>query len=199
MIKTLHIQYGPQGYKARMKSLHDSTFTQFLSGSCSGEYGERYQCTIGNSFFVILGWAQTDSGEVEASNAFLVNALRSSNSAIKFCVWHRPEGKVNPGDTHTSNYGTQQLYETCRKYGAIITSGHCHVYGRTKLISDFTRDPVVSTNDAFSPTVSCGETVSFVVGMAGFKYDDDGPYALSSWIRTRYTRSTTPGAVSCWE
>ena len=175
-----------------MQNLHENIFTQFLNGSCSGEYGERYACTIGNSFFALLGWVQAEPAELERSNQYLEEVLRSSDSAFKFCVWHRPEGKINPGSSHTSNYGSQRLFETCRKYGAVITSGHSHVYARTKLISDFTGDPVVSLNDDFNVTVSCGETVALIVGMAGFRHSSDGPNANANWFRTRYTRSLAP-------
>ncbi len=187
--------YGSSGYKARLLAALPSR----VSSRCSGSYGERYECSYGGSdahHFVLLGWKQmADRSESAASAAFVQRSFAGKpGSKWRHCVFHKPEGLVNPGDKHTATYGNYDVYEACRRAGAIITSGHSHVYSRTKLISQFGESSqVVASDDAASPAVRCGATVSFVLGSSGFKHDASGPNAGRAWFRKVLTRSDLSG------
>lgn len=200
--------YGSNGYKARLeRKLSESAM---LSNNCYGEYGERYYCEVGDMLIIMVGWKQVESGsEIAETAEFMRNIFSTTDKKLKFCTWHKPEGKLNPGNTHTGNYEMQELYEICRENAAIITSGHCHVYGRTKVISSYlpngagpdnNPDPVVSSDDAFDPVLGCGTTFSVVAGMGGYKFDNDGTYANEQYFRTRFTGSNSgerAGALIC--
>ncbi len=187
--------YGTSGYRARLLA----ALPNRVSSRCSGSYGERYECSYGGSdahHFVLLGWKQmADSSESAASAAFVQRSFNGKPGAKwRHCVFHKPEGLVNPGDKHTQTYGNYDVYEACRRAGAIITSGHSHVYSRTKLISQFgASSQVVASDDAASPAVRCGATVSFVLGSSGFKHDASGPNAGRAWFRKVLTRSNLSG------
>jgi len=193
--------YGSSGYKVH---LTDRLKASSLFSKCSDSenYGERYHCTIDGSLFVMLGWRETRKSKIDSSTAYLEQVLASSDAPLKWCIWHQPEGKMNSGDAHDTIYGLEPLYEMCRKYGAVVTNGHSHVYARTKLVSSFYGDPTVSPlDDALDVKVSCGETVSFVVGMGGFKADSNGQYAQASWFRKTFSKSNfntmRAGALVC--
>jgi hypothetical protein len=195
---------GPRGYKKRLRA----ALPRRISRACSGSYGERYECSYGAGgahHFVLLGWAQmASSGESAASAAFVKAAFAAKPQAKwRWCVFHKPEGLLNPGDTHTETYGNWDIYEACRVAGAIVTTGHAHVYARSKLISKFSgsTQTVAGDDDAQSPTVRCGATLAFVVGSSGYKHDRDGPHAGSAWFRKTFSRTDAganrAGALLC--
>jgi hypothetical protein len=200
--------YGAQGYKKRLRAALPSR----ISRKCSGAYGERYECSYGAHHFVLIGWRQMEKNlslanpnrESAVSAEFIRAAFAAKPQAKwRWCVWHKPEGLLNPGDVHTDTYGNWDVYEACRAAGAIITTGHSHVYARTKLISRFSASAqtVAGDDNAQSPTVRCGATLSFVVGSSGYKHDRNGSYAGSAWFRKSFSRTDSgvprAGALIC--
>ncbi len=187
--------YGSAGYRARLMAALPSR----VSSKCSGSYGERYECSYGASdahHVVLLGWKQMASISESASSAAFVQSSFNAKPGAKWrhCVFHKPEGLLNPGDQHTSTFGNYDIYEACRRAGAVITSGHSHVYSRTKLVELFSASgQVVAGDDAVNPAVRCGATVSFVLGSSGYKHDGNGPNAGKSWFRKVFTRSDVNG------
>mmetsp|Transcript_15529 Transcript_15529/g.25423 ORF Transcript_15529/g.25423 Transcript_15529/m.25423 type:complete len:476 (+) Transcript_15529:3172-4599(+) len=190
-------------------------FSQFVSSSshlapkCWGpdgnsltrqDFGELYACEVHSTLFVMVGW-----GQMKHSNEFLQDTLSNSKARHKFCVWHKPQGKVSSGGSHTRDYGNDDLYEICREAGAVITSGHNHVYSRTKLISSFLgRSPEISqNNDVSTVQTSCGtsgETISIVSGMSGMHFSSSGPYNLETMSRSHIRKSgqsKESGALVC--
>ena len=58
-----------------------------------------------------------------------------------------------------------ELYEECRKAGAIIATGHEHSYSRTHLLSNMETQEIVSTSNRLE--LSKGNTFAFVSGTGG--------------------------------
>jgi hypothetical protein len=59
-----------------------------------------------------------------------------------------------------------EVYEACRKAGAIIATGHEHSYSRTHLISAF-QDPPVVASTSNTLRLEKGKTFAFVSGLGG--------------------------------
>lgn len=193
--------FGPGGYKDELsKRLNES---RMLASQCKNteSYGERYHCQLDESLFVMLGWRQTRGGEIAKSVKYMDEVLSSSNASLKWCVWHLPENTVNGGAGWHELNGIESLYEVCRKHGAIVTNGHSHIYSRTKLLSSFIGDPVVSDFDhPHDIHVMPGRTLSFVVGMGGYHFDGGGRYTDESWFRSTFTTRDSEaraGALIC--
>jgi hypothetical protein len=60
------------------------------------------------------------------------------------------------------------IYDICRKYGAIIATGHEHSYARSLLMSDFRTQTIANTDKNAPLELSPGKTFAFVSGIAGF-------------------------------
>jgi hypothetical protein len=89
----------------------------------------------------------------------------------RLAFWHLPPSSLQLGYNFHEPAATA-LYEVARKWGAFVTHGHVHLYGRTKVISQyrFSRGtyPVPSPNSSKErPTLSCGETFSVLTAWAG--------------------------------
>lgn len=57
------------------------------------------------------------------------------------------------------------VYETSRKAGAIVFTGHEHSYCRTKLMTDFTNQ--VYVDQKTNITIKPGQTIMHVTGTGG--------------------------------
>ncbi len=177
------------------------------AGASAATLGDLSACELPGSVLVVMvGWnAISDSllwagGDQSKVNAFLESALSRSAARHKVCVWHRPEGALNPGERHTGNYKTQQAFNICAKYGAPVVTGHTHVYGRSKLLSNF-GSLAVSPRDAEAVvSLDCGRSISIINGMGGADIDKAGPNAGKPHLRRVYTASTgaaTNGVLIC--
>lgn len=82
-----------------------------------------------------------------------------------------------------------RITDACRKHGAIIISGHHHLYSRTKMLqsvgSESGKDPVPVSgtgNDKFNFVVSEGLTMSITTGMGGYDGGCNGKYWNATWM-----------------
>jgi predicted phosphodiesterase len=84
----------------------------------------------------------------------------------KICQWHQNQAAMQVGGK-TDEMGWD-VYETCRKMGAIIETGHEHSYERTKTLVDITKQVVDPTCNGVSDLcVGPGRTFVNVVGLGG--------------------------------
>jgi hypothetical protein len=177
------------------------------SASTASTLGDLSACELPDSVLVVmvgwnvisdsLLWAGGDQGKVEA---FLENALSRTTARHKVCVWHRPEGALNPGERHTANYKTQKAFNICAKYGAWVTTGHTHVYGRSKLLANFASLAVSALDTDAIVRLDCGRSISVINGMGGAEIDKAGNNAGKAHLRRVYTASTgkaTNGVLIC--
>lgn len=95
--------------------------------------------------------------------AFLQNALPKATSPWRICAWHIPHKSMQ---TEPQNYNAKlELYEECRKAGAIIATGHSHTYSRTHLMENFTDPKIASDKEPLE--ITAGKTFAFVSGLGG--------------------------------
>lgn len=134
---------------------------------CSGDIGVKSLCRYKGLVFVFSG-----VGTIETEhNAYISEKLSANPEAIwKICSWHK-----NQEEMQVSTKGDQvgwNVYETCRQHGAIIATGHSHIYARTKTLIDMQNQVVdPSCSDPNVACVGLGKTFSFVSGLGGHSKD----------------------------
>ena len=191
---------GSSGYQALLYA----TMTSNMRSKCTGrpgrsmqnEYGLWMSCKLEEVHMVLFGWNEMEDPDRVAG--FVDDAFAASTQKYRVCVWHRPEGKLNNGHRHTSNYGQWAAYEACRRHGAFVVSGHSHCYGRTKVMSSYT-SLSVGSSEKNQVSLGCGESFSVVSGMAGKGPDDNGKYSQANYWAKGYTTADGDdhGALVC--
>ena len=82
-----------------------------------------------------------------------------------------------------------RITDTCRRYGAIIISGHHHLYSRTTMLqgvgSDKGEDPIPVSDAGVQESklvISEGLTMSITAGMGGYDGGCNGKYWNATWM-----------------
>lgn len=163
---------------------------------CTGRVGVKAECQFG--FIDIVQVAQ-GIGEVDGVPPyddypeFIDSVLGESNAKWKICSWHKNQTLMQTGTK--SNETGWEVYETCRRHGGIIATGHEHAYSRTHLLSDMENPTVVHYDSEMH--ITPGQTFAFVSGLGGIRArsqhrDDD-------WWAAIYTsnQGATQGALFC--
>jgi hypothetical protein len=93
-----------------------------------------------------------------------------------------------------------RITDTCRKHGAIIISGHHHIYSRTYMLksvgSDQGEDPIRVSDRSNKLYVQEGITISITAGMGGYDGSCNGKYWNATWMDKCISRpSDHRGAV----
>jgi 3',5'-cyclic AMP phosphodiesterase CpdA len=131
-----------------------------LDRHCSGDYGINGFCIVGNIIII-----QSGVGTLGSNHASYIDIILSRYADIpwKICIWHKNQKKYQTGDKEDET--GYQVYDVCRKHGAIIYTGHEHSYERTHLMSSFEHSTISSYSNTLE--VSPGKTFASVVGLAG--------------------------------
>ena len=175
---------------------------------CEGDLGYNAACTYKGLFFTLFaigiwphGGKPADAvAQRQAHVDFITNALARSDARWKVCAWHKNQHAMQVG--HKKNETGWEVYEACRKAGAIIATGHEHSYSRTHLISAF-RDPPVVGSTSNTLRLENGKTFAFVSGLGGKSarglYLPPGRKGPEGWWAAAYTRDdlATAGALFC--
>lgn len=121
------------GYAAALRGTVPS------SASCRGSYGEDFVCDFPSAGLTLVlssvGVEAAGERANEAKVAFIDAALRESTTRWKICVWHMVQAEVQV--SYKGDSTGWAAYETCRKHGAFIVTGHAHAYSRTREIERF--------------------------------------------------------------
>ncbi len=146
------------GYQARLLR----RLERVRGATCVGEYGINSACTYQGLFFVLSGVGTLGSGHV----SFMEEQLEANRAIWSVCAWHKNQTAMQVGGK--DNDAGWGAYETCRKAGAIIGTGHEHSYERTRTLSDVRGQEV----DELWPNpgqlrVGGGSTFVFVSGLGG--------------------------------
>lgn len=97
---------------------------------------------------------------------FLQDQLPEGDRTWKICSWHKNQTAMQVGSK--GNEMGWEVYETCRRQGAIIATGHEHSYHRTKTLASIKEQTVdESCSDPNDLCVSSGKTFVFVSGLGG--------------------------------
>jgi hypothetical protein len=98
--------------------------------------------------------------------ANLLPFLENDDHIWKICSWHQNQAAMQVGEK--GDEMGWDVYEACRRVGAIIETGHEHTYHRTKTLTDLatqTVDP--RCGSASELCVGPGRTFVNVVGLGG--------------------------------
>ncbi|KAI3649753.1 hypothetical protein MP228_005385 [Amoeboaphelidium protococcarum] len=149
---------------------------------CKGIYGVKMVCLYQNILMVFSGVA-TRGGK----HPQFIDSVFKANRDVpwKICVFHKNQHKYQTG-TKQDEVG-YEVYEVCRRHGAIIATAHEHSYSRTKVMSNFVDASAVDQHhhhyhpltvitedneqseaeDVSTVTIRRGETFAFVSGLGG--------------------------------
>lgn len=176
--------------------------------ACEGDLGTRAACSYKGLFFTLSavgiwpeGGGPADAvAEQPAHAAYIAGALARSRARWKICAWHKNQNAMQVG-LKPDETGWQ-VYETCRRAGAIIATAHEHSYSRTHLIAHFGDPPVVVSTDS-TLRLAKGRTFAFVSGLGGRSarplYGGKVDKAADPWWAAVHTRNdgATAGALLC--
>ena len=131
----------------------------------NGSAGVQYSFTYRGVFFVLV----SPGDEVEcqpppmAHHEFVRSELAANGAMWSIAGWHRNQTLMQTGGKRDDT--GWEVYEEARKAGAIIATGHEHVYSRTHLLSNISSPFVASASDVLP--VEAGKTFVFVSGAGG--------------------------------
>ncbi len=179
--------------------------------SCHGVTGLDFACDFRGIHFVLTApginltntGAANDEEETGYNNidhaGFIKNDLAESDAVWNICAWHKNQKLMQVGKK-TDETGWQ-VYEECRKAGAIIATGHEHSYSRTYLMDSFERQIVATTSKILQLEKEKdgrgGRSLTFVSGLGG---SSSRPQFLKGpWWASIYTseKGAKAGALFC--
>lgn len=173
------------GSWSTIRSYGEARLNNQTAVRCSGTYGERATCRLNNVFIVVSGIGTRGSSSDQ--EAFIADSLANAPSgAWRICAWHKNQRNMQVG-SKTDEVGWA-AYESCRRKGAIIATGHEHSYSRTHLLSSMQNRTVADSSSPY--TVSNGNTIAFVAGIGGTDIRDQE--LSGNWWAKIYT--STQGA-----
>jgi hypothetical protein len=142
-------------YQRRVRARYErSGVTRF----CSGDIGVNEFCMYKGIHFVLSGAGTRGSGH----EAYIDSAFNQHPAPWRICAWHKNQRHYQVGrKTNEVGYG---VFDTCRRQGAMILTGHEHSYSRSKLMRSFANHEVSTQAE-----LRLREGRSFVMqqGMAG--------------------------------
>ena len=176
--------YGDSNFET-MRSFGESRLNRQSAVSCNGSYAEQMTCSYKNLYFVLS--AIGSGGSRSDHENYISNRLNNAPAnAWRICTWHKNQREMQVGGKSDEVGWT--AYETCRRNGAIIATGHEHSYSRTHLLSDMSERTVASSSSTF--TITEGRTFAFVSGLGGIGIRDQE--RSGNWWASIYT--STQGA-----
>jgi len=130
--------------------------------TCTGNLGVQSSCSFNGLFFILSGANLLGT----AHESFIRNELSNNPHLWRICSWHETMTNLQVGlKTNTTGY---EIFEECRKNGAIIVTGHEHSYHRTKTLVDMQRQ--IIDPEWLEPNnvrVSKGSSFVIVSGLGG--------------------------------
>jgi hypothetical protein len=159
-------------------------------GTCKGFTGTNMVCTFKGVTIVHVAPGVTN----EMHDEFIAQAFAAYPSRWRICVWHKNQNKMQLGNK--KDEAGWQVYEECRRQGAIIQTGHDHQYARTHTMERFSNQKVKSTSNeivlqheiasAGRTPVRVGTTFAFVNGLggAGIRQPQKGLHRSAWWAKT---------------
>jgi uncharacterized protein YjbI with pentapeptide repeats len=143
------------------QKLHDR-LKKIPDVQCIGDLGVKSSCTYKGLHFIQVGPGIKGSEH----GSFIENQLNNNDHIWSVCSW-----AMNMTDMQTGkkpNKTGWEVYENCKNAGAIIATGHEHVYSRTKTLIDIENqvvDPEWSERNKLR--IKEDSTFVFVSGIGG--------------------------------
>ncbi|KAL7753354.1 hypothetical protein RI367_001129 [Sorochytrium milnesiophthora] len=147
---------GPDGYRERLIEHMKKTG---IDKHCSGDYGVNMECNVLGVHIVLSGIGTYGANHSQ----YIESVFSNSSSAWKMCSWHKNQQMFQTGmKADETGY---EVYDTCRRMGAIVATAHEHAYSRSHLMSSFENQTIASTNNQLD--IEPGRSFSFVSGLGG--------------------------------
>eukprot|EP00736_Rhodelphis_marinus_P013118 Rmarinus@m.29862 len=130
--------------------------------NCVGETAVKETCNYKGIDLFLDGIGVWSLGHHE----YLEEALGSSESIWRVCNWHKNMRMYQTGKKF--NECTYEVYEICRRHGAMIHTSHEHSYARTYTMSDFREHEIANKDDTI--VLSAGDdgtSFAYVSGLGG--------------------------------
>jgi len=119
-----------------------------------------------------------------ATRIFFIFAL----SYLTTSCSSQTSAKLSSGDKNRDSMVLAPITDVCRKHGAIIISGHHHIYSRTKMLQSVGSrggDNPIPVSDRVEKSkfvIKEGLTMSITTGMGGFDGGCNGMYWNATWM-----------------
>ena len=159
---------------------------------CERDLGVKSHCNYKGIFFILSGAGTKDLEH----DRYIEKQLDRNNFTWRICSWHKNQRLMQVGGKPD---GTGwNVYEECRKGGAIIATGHEHSYSRTHLMESFEEQIVASTSNTLE--IEKGKTFAFVSGLGGKSIRRQvDELASKPWWASVYTatQDANYGALFC--
>lgn len=163
-----------------------------IDAKCFGNLGVKAACTYKGIFFILSGVGTKDFNH----NSYIKKQLAQDNSIWSICSWHKDQRLMQVGGKHDET--GWEVYEECRKGGAIIATGHEHSYSRTYLMGNFETQSIASTSSTLQ--IEKGKTFAFVSALGGKSiYPQNNELVANPWWAAVYTpaQNANYGALFC--
>ncbi len=179
--------------------------------SCHGVIGLDFACDFRGIHFVLtapgINLTNTDGsseGDEYGYNnidhaGFIKNDLSESQAEWNICAWHKNQKLMQVGKK-IDEVGWQ-VYEECRKAGAMIATGHEHSYSRTYLMDSFEQQITATTSKILKlekeKNGRGGKSFAFVSGLGGSS--SRAQSLKGNWWASIYTseKGAKAGALFC--
>jgi len=177
------------GYQEKLQNRLD----KIPDAYCSGNLGVQSSCMYDGLFFILSapGIMGTEHAE------YIKKQLEENNSIWSICSWHKNMKLMQVGGKHDET--GWDVYEECRKGGAIIATGHEHSYSRTLTFSDI-ESQIISSDDPDTLQIGNGNTFVFVNGLGGKSIrDTEDNLEKNPWWAKYYSsdNGANYGALFC--
>ena len=161
---------------------------------CEGVLGVKSACVFDGLLFInsAVGVLYGERGRDHAE--FIRATLARSPSRWRICSWHFNQAAMQLGEK--GDEAGWEVYEACRKGGAIIATAHEHSYARTHVITRFA-DPPAFVAAGRELQIGPGRTVAFVTGLGGHSVRPQ--LRGGDWWAATYTadQGARAGALFC--
>ncbi|KAK9763339.1 hypothetical protein K7432_010074 [Basidiobolus ranarum] len=131
---------------------------------CRGELGVNMECYWNGLHIILSGVGTMGTGHVD----YTEDAFLSSPATWRLCAWHKNQQLLQTGSKQDET--GYAIYDMCRKYGAMVLTGHVHSYSRSHLMSDFSKQTVSDTNNTLN--LRPGHSFVTVAGLGGKSIDN---------------------------
>mmetsp|Transcript_136690 Transcript_136690/g.237330 ORF Transcript_136690/g.237330 Transcript_136690/m.237330 type:complete len:725 (-) Transcript_136690:215-2389(-) len=131
---------------------------------CAGEVGIHMVCSHKGLVFLMSGSGTFDlpAQHWEEGDAQLQRVFEQGAQWV-VCSWHRSPGHLQLW--HAEERHPSDQFEVCRRIGAMVVSGHAHLYSRTHMMSNYSCPSVASFDNPLE--LSPGRSFHVVAGTGG--------------------------------
>ena len=149
---------GKKGYQERLKRRLKKQGIDW-----TGKLGVKSKIEYKGLSFLLMA-PGVFSGDKTNYSAYIKDELSHDRSPWRICLWHKNQAKMQAGNK--GNETGWDVYEACRKTGAMILSGHAHSYSRTYPLTNMLRQKVAKKSKKV--VLKKGQTISIVSGLGGY-------------------------------